>query len=124
MTASFGFVAEFVPSEVVLTRDPPAPPPEYETHTSWPHLIHGRAFAARCNLVRGVGENWSSTTTGRRIHGVAWRPAVIGDDLREPLRGSAATGAFHGWNAARGCTNVIATRITETSPSAVARGAT
>jgi poly-gamma-glutamate synthesis protein (capsule biosynthesis protein) len=69
------------------------------------------------------------TTTGRRIDGVTWRPAVIVDDLPQPLAGSAATAAIASWNEARGCTNVTATPTTPiatptTETSAVAQGAT
>lgn len=64
------------------------------------------------------------TATGRRIDSVSWRPAVIVDDLPQPLTGAAATAAIENWNAARGCTDVtstpsapIASASTETSPA-------
>jgi poly-gamma-glutamate synthesis protein (capsule biosynthesis protein) len=41
------------------------------------------------------------TATGRHIDTVTWRPAVIVDDLPQPLTGSAATSAVAQWNAAR-----------------------
>ncbi len=62
--------------------------------------------------------------TGRHIDSVTWRPAVIEDDLPQPLSGDAATSALAAWNAARSCTNVtaapgaaVASTQTETSPA-------
>ncbi len=64
------------------------------------------------------------TVTGRRIDHVAWRPAVIEDELPVPLSGSAATAAQQSWAAARGCTDLdaapgasVASAATETSPA-------
>lgn len=63
------------------------------------------------------------TATGRHIDSVTWRPAVIVNDLPQPLSGSAATSALANWNAARSCTDAtatpgpsIATAATETAP--------
>jgi poly-gamma-glutamate synthesis protein (capsule biosynthesis protein) len=65
--------------------------------------------------------------TGRHIDQVTWRPAVIQDDLPQPLTGSAATDALNSWNGARSCTNVtpsagtpMATVASETSPAPAA----
>jgi len=64
------------------------------------------------------------TATGRHIENVAWRPAVIVDDLPQPLSGAAATDAITGWDGARSCTDAtaapgppLATESTETSPA-------
>jgi len=64
------------------------------------------------------------TATGRHIDTVTWRPAVIVDDLPQPLTGNAAATAVQNWNGARSCTNVtatpttpIASESTETSPA-------
>ena len=64
------------------------------------------------------------TATGRHIDTVTWRPAVIVDDLPQPLTGAAATSALATWNQARTCTNVsaapgaaVATVTTETAPA-------
>ncbi len=67
------------------------------------------------------------TVTGRHIDQVTWRPAVIVDDLPQPLSGDAATSALAAWNQARSSTNVsaapgapLATPTTETSPASPA----
>jgi poly-gamma-glutamate synthesis protein (capsule biosynthesis protein) len=67
------------------------------------------------------------TVTGRHIDGVTWRPAIIQDDLPQPLSGSAAVSALNSWNQARSCTNVVAsagapmaTIASETSPAPAA----
>jgi poly-gamma-glutamate synthesis protein (capsule biosynthesis protein) len=64
------------------------------------------------------------TATGRHIDQVTWRPAVIVDDLPQPLAGDAATAALAAWNQARSCTNVsaspgapVASVQTESSPA-------
>jgi len=64
------------------------------------------------------------TATGRHIDAVTWRPALIVDDLPQPLSGAEAASALATWNAARSCTNVsatagtpIASAGTETSPA-------
>jgi len=49
------------------------------------------------------------TATGRKIDDVTWRPAVIEDDLPQPLTGADASQALAAWTAARGCTDVTAT---------------
>ena len=46
------------------------------------------------------------TATGRHIDSATWRPAVIVDDLPQPLTGAAAAAAVAHWEAARGCTDV------------------
>ena len=40
---------------------------------------------------------------------MTWRPAVIVDDLPQPLSGDSATAALAAWNQARSCTNVAVT---------------
>jgi hypothetical protein len=67
------------------------------------------------------------TATGRHIDDVTWRPAVIVDDLPQPLSGTAASTAVAAWDAARDCTDVtatpsapIASTSTETSPASAA----
>ncbi len=67
------------------------------------------------------------TATGRRIDQYSWRPAVIVNDLPQPLTGSAAAAAVASWNQDRGCTNVTATptapvasKSTETAPAPAA----
>jgi poly-gamma-glutamate synthesis protein (capsule biosynthesis protein) len=64
------------------------------------------------------------TATGRHIDSVTWRPALIQDELPEPLAGAAATQAVQGWTNARSCTDLtntpgapLATTATETSPA-------
>ncbi len=64
------------------------------------------------------------TVTGRHIDGVTWRPAVIEDDLPQPLSGAEAAQAVAQWNAARTCTDAtaapgssLATPASETSPA-------
>jgi Bacterial capsule synthesis protein PGA_cap len=49
------------------------------------------------------------TATGRHIDDVTWRPAVIVDDLPQPLDGSAADAADASWVQDRACTDVTAT---------------
>lgn len=67
------------------------------------------------------------TATGRRIDSVTWRPALIEDELPQPLSGAEATTALQSWNAARSCTDVtpapgapMATPSSETSPASPA----
>ncbi len=58
------------------------------------------------------------TATGRRIDAVDWRPALIQDDLPQPLTGSAAAAATAAWDSARSCTDVTATPTTpQSSPT-------
>jgi hypothetical protein len=49
------------------------------------------------------------TATGRHIDQVTWRPAVIVNDLPQPLTGAAATAAVASWDQDRSCTNASAT---------------
>jgi hypothetical protein len=107
------------------------------------HVLLGGGYLGSAYVDYGLGnfafydnsppENASGslviTATGRHIDSVTWRPALIVDDLPQPLAGEAATEAIAAWNQARSCTNVaaapgapIATVKTETSeapPSAV-----
>jgi poly-gamma-glutamate capsule biosynthesis protein CapA/YwtB (metallophosphatase superfamily) len=101
------------------------------------HVLLGGGYLGQAYVDYGLGnfafydnnppENESGslliTVTGRRIDGVTWRPAVIEDDLPQPLTGEAATQALASWNQARGCTDVtaapgrsIASPGTETAP--------
>ena len=65
------------------------------------------------------------TATGRHIDSVTWRPAIIEDELPQPLSGAGAASALQSWEAARTCTDAtaapgtsLATPSTETSPAA------
>jgi len=49
------------------------------------------------------------TVTGRHIDQVIRRPALIVDDLAQPLSGDQASAALAAWNQARSRTNVAAT---------------
>ncbi len=67
------------------------------------------------------------TATGRHIDSAVWRPAVIQDELPQPLSGAAATSAIQSWTAGRACTDVtpvpgtaVATASSETSPAPAA----
>jgi poly-gamma-glutamate capsule biosynthesis protein CapA/YwtB (metallophosphatase superfamily) len=101
------------------------------------HVLLGGGYLGRAYVDYGLGnfafydnsppENESGslliTVTGRHIDGVTWRPAVIEDDLPQPLTGAAATQALTAWNQARACTDVtatpgpaIASPVTETAP--------
>jgi hypothetical protein len=67
------------------------------------------------------------TATGRHIDGVAWRPALIEDELPVPLAGAAAAEAQQDWAGDRACTDLSATpgpseatATTETSPAPAA----
>ena len=87
------------------------------------HVLLGGGYLGSAYVDYGLGnfafydnsapENESGslviTATGRRIDTVTWRPAVIVDDLPEPLTGAAASAALAHWTAARGCTDVTAT---------------
>jgi poly-gamma-glutamate synthesis protein (capsule biosynthesis protein) len=105
------------------------------------HVLLGGGYLGSAYVDYGLGnfafydnsppENESGslvvTVTGRHIDDVVWRPALIVDDLPEPLTGAAAATALGQWNAARACTDVtvapsssIATAATETSPAAPA----
>jgi poly-gamma-glutamate synthesis protein (capsule biosynthesis protein) len=87
------------------------------------HVLLGGGYLGSAYVDYGLGnfafydntppENQSGTlvvtATGRHIDGVTWRPAVIVDDLPQPLTGTAATSALARWNGARACTDVTAT---------------
>ena len=67
------------------------------------------------------------TATGRHIDKVTWRPAIIQDELPQPLTGAAAASALQSWTAARSCTDAtadpraaMATPTSETSPPSAA----
>ncbi len=103
------------------------------------HVLLGGGYLGSAYVDYGLGnfafydnsppENASGslviTATGRHIDAVTWRPAVIVDDLPQPLSGDPATAALAAWNQARACTNVtaapgassLATTQTETSPA-------
>ena len=102
------------------------------------HVLLGGGYLGSAYVDYGLGnfafydnsppENASGslviTATGRKIDQVTWRPAVIVDDLPQPLSGDAATAALAAWNQARACTNVsvtpgtpVASEQTETSPA-------
>jgi poly-gamma-glutamate synthesis protein (capsule biosynthesis protein) len=101
------------------------------------HVLLGGGYLGQAYVDYGLGnlafydnnppENESGslliTVTGRHIDGVTWRPAVIEDDLPQPLSGEAATHALAAWNQARACTDVtaapgqsIASPATEAAP--------
>ena len=109
------------------------------------HVLLGGGYLGSAYVDYGLGnfafydnsapENQSGSliisATGRRIDSVTWRPAVIVDDLPQPLSGADATAALQSWNAARSCTDVtatpsapIASTSTETSPVPAAEAAT
>jgi hypothetical protein len=102
------------------------------------HVLLGGGYLGSAYVDYGLGnfafydnsapENASGSlvisATGRHIDSATWRPALIVDDLPQPLSGTAAAGALAEWNAARSCTNVSATpgssvadAATETSPA-------
>jgi Bacterial capsule synthesis protein PGA_cap len=101
------------------------------------HVLLGGGYLGSAYVDYGLGnfafydnsppENASGSlviaATGRHIDQVTWRPAVIVDDLPQPLSGGAATAALAAWNQARSCTNVavtpgapVASAQTETAP--------
>ncbi len=103
------------------------------------HVLLGGGYLGSAYVDYGLGnfafydnappENASGSlviaATGRHIDQVTWRPAVIVDDLPQPLAGDAATAALAAWNQARSCTDVsatpgapVATVQSETSPAA------
>jgi hypothetical protein len=105
------------------------------------HVLLGGGYLGSAYVDYGLGnfafydnsppENQSGslviTATGRHIDDVTWRPAVIVDDLPQPLSGAAASTAVAAWDAARDCTDVtatpsapIASTSTETSPASAA----
>jgi poly-gamma-glutamate synthesis protein (capsule biosynthesis protein) len=87
------------------------------------HVLLGGGYLGSAYVDYGLGnfafydntppENQSGslviTATGRHIDSVTWRPAVIVDDLPQPLAGSTATGALAQWAAHRSCTDLTAT---------------
>lgn len=102
------------------------------------HVLLGGGYLGSAYVDYGLGnfafydnsppENASGSlvisATGRHIDAATWRPALIVDDLPQPLSGDAATEALTAWNQARACTNVsaspgssIADGGTETSPA-------
>ena len=106
------------------------------------HVLLGGGYLGSAYVDYGLGnfafydnsppENASGSlvisVTGRHIDQVTWRPALIVDDLPQPLSGDEATDALAAWNQARSCTNVavtpgapVASVQTETSPASPAR---
>jgi poly-gamma-glutamate capsule biosynthesis protein CapA/YwtB (metallophosphatase superfamily) len=106
------------------------------------HVLLGGGYLGSAYVDYGLGnfafydndppENESGslviTVTGRHIDAVTWRPAVIQDDLPQPLTGEAAAQALARWNQARDCTNVssapgqsLTTPATESAPPTVAQ---
>jgi Bacterial capsule synthesis protein PGA_cap len=102
------------------------------------HVLLGGGYLGSAYVDYGLGnfafydnsppENASGTlmvtATGRHIDKVTWRPAVIVEDLPQPLSGAAAISATASWNAARSCTDAtatpgraLATEASETSPA-------
>jgi hypothetical protein len=102
------------------------------------HVLLGGGYLGSAYVDYGLGnfafydntppENASGslviTATGRHIDNVTWRPAVIVDDLPQPLTGDAATSALTSWESARGCTDAtsiagpsLASKASETSPA-------
>jgi len=87
------------------------------------HVLLGGGYLGSAYVDYGLGnfafydnsppENASGalviTVTGRHIDQVTWRPAVIVDDLPQPLTGAAAQSSLDSWTQARSCTNVSAT---------------
>jgi hypothetical protein len=96
------------------------------------HVLLGGGYLGTAYVDYGLGnfafydnsppENASGslviTATGRHIDSVDWRPAVIVDDLPQPLSGAAATAAIAAWNQDRACTDVTATPGTPLASSA------
>jgi poly-gamma-glutamate synthesis protein (capsule biosynthesis protein) len=102
------------------------------------HVLLGAGYLGSAFVDYGLGnfafydnsppENASGslviTVTGRHIDNVVWRPAVIVNDLPQPLTGTAATAAVSSWDADRACTDAtanpgppLATEGTETTPA-------
>jgi len=102
------------------------------------HVLLGAGYLGSAFVDYGLGnfafydntppENASGslviTVTGRHIDQVTWRPAVIVDDLPQPLTGTAAANAVASWGQERSCTDAtatptasLATATTETSPA-------
>jgi poly-gamma-glutamate capsule biosynthesis protein CapA/YwtB (metallophosphatase superfamily) len=102
------------------------------------HVLLGGGYLGSAYVDYGLGnfafynntppENQSGslviTATGRHIDTVSWRPAVIVDDLPQPLSGEEASEAVTDWEAHRSCTDVspdptasLATPATEGAPA-------
>jgi Bacterial capsule synthesis protein PGA_cap len=102
------------------------------------HVLLGGGYLGSAYVDYGLGnfafydnsppENASGSlvisATGRHINQATWRPAVIVNDLPQPLSGDAATSALAAWNQARSCTNVsvapgapVASAQTESAPA-------
>ncbi len=102
------------------------------------HVLLGAGYLGTAFVDYGLGnfafynnsppENASGalviTVTGRHIDDATWRPAVIVDDLPQPLTGTAAASALAAWQQDRACTDATATpgtplgdAATETSPA-------
>jgi hypothetical protein len=87
------------------------------------HVLLGGGYLGSAYVDYGLGnfafydnsppENASGalviTATGRHIDDVLWRPAIIVDDLPQPLAGDDAEAAQEAWVQARACTDVTAT---------------
>jgi poly-gamma-glutamate synthesis protein (capsule biosynthesis protein) len=105
------------------------------------HVLLGAGYLGTAFVDYGLGnfafydnsppENASGslivTVTGRHIDQVTWRPAVIVNDLPQPLSGAAAAAALASWNQDRSCTDAaatpsapLATPSSETSPAPAA----
>ena len=105
------------------------------------HVLLGGGYLGSAYVDYGLGnfafydndppENASGSLVisaiGRDIDQVTWRPAVIVNDLPQPLSGAAATTALAAWNQARACTNVsvapgtpVASAQTESAPAPAA----
>ena len=105
------------------------------------HVLLGGGYLGSAYVDYGLGnfafydndppENASGSLVisaiGRDIDQVTWRPAVIVNDLPQPLSGAAATAALAAWNQARACTNVsvapgapVASAQTERAPAPTA----
>jgi hypothetical protein len=101
------------------------------------HVLLGAGYLGTAYVDYGLGnfafydnsppENASGSlvisATGRHIDSVTWRPAVIVNDLPQPLTGAAAATALAAWNQDRACTDAtatpgasVATPTTETAP--------
>jgi poly-gamma-glutamate synthesis protein (capsule biosynthesis protein) len=102
------------------------------------HVLLGAGYLGSAFVDYGLGnfafydnsppENASGslviTVTGRHIDQVTWRPAVIVNDLPQPLTGAAAAQAVASWQQDRACTDAtatptpsLATPASETSPA-------
>jgi poly-gamma-glutamate capsule biosynthesis protein CapA/YwtB (metallophosphatase superfamily) len=102
------------------------------------HVLLGAGYLGSAYVDYGLGnfafydnsppENASGslviTVTGRHIDSATWRPAVIVDDLPQPLTGAAAASAMAAWQQDRSCTDAtatptapLATTASETSPA-------